>query len=64
MQKLSEIEEKLKKEHIDIKNRYVKLKRCKICSFNFKNNIVIIINRSIFSKSINYNCFKYCPYYR
>ena len=28
MQKLCEIEEKLKKEHIDIKSRYVKLKRC------------------------------------
>ena len=26
MQKLCEIEEKLKKEHIDIKSRYVKLK--------------------------------------
>ena len=29
LQKLCEIEEKLKKEHIDIKSRYVKLKRCK-----------------------------------
>ena len=29
MQKLIQIEEKLKKEHIDIKSRYVKLKRCK-----------------------------------
>ena len=29
MQKLIQIEEKLKKEHIDIKIRYVKLKRCK-----------------------------------
>ena len=29
MQKLSEIEEKLLKEHIDIKTRYVKLKKCK-----------------------------------
>ena len=29
MQKLTEIEQKLKKEHIDIKSRYVKLKRCK-----------------------------------
>ena len=28
MRKLCEIEEKLKKEHIDIKSRYVKLKRC------------------------------------
>ena len=29
MQKLSQIEEKFKKEYIDIKIRYVKLKRCK-----------------------------------
>ena len=29
MQKLLQIEEKLKKEHIDIKSRYVKIKRCK-----------------------------------
>ena len=27
MQKLSEIEQKLKKEHIDIKRRYIKLKK-------------------------------------
>ena len=30
MQKLCEIEEKLKKEHIDIKSRYVKLKDANI----------------------------------
>ena len=29
MEKLSQIDEKLQKEHIDIKRRYVKLKRCK-----------------------------------
>ena len=29
MQKLCEIEEKLKKEHVDIKRRYIKIKRCK-----------------------------------
>ena len=28
MQKLIQIEEKLEKEHNDIKSRYVKLKRC------------------------------------
>ena len=27
LQKLSEIEEKLQKDHIDIKHRYIKLKR-------------------------------------
>ena len=29
LQKLSEIEEKLQKDYIDIKKRYIKLKRCK-----------------------------------
>ena len=29
LQKLSEIEEKLLKDYIDIKHRYIKLKRCK-----------------------------------
>ena len=29
IQKLSEIEQKLQNEHIDIKSRYVELKRCK-----------------------------------
>ena len=29
IQKLDEIEQKLQKGHIDIKSRYVKLKRCK-----------------------------------
>ena len=45
IQKLCKIEEKLKKEHLDIKSRYIKLEM-QICSFNFKNNIIIIINRS------------------
>ena len=49
MQKLTEIEQKLKKEHINIKSRYVKLKRCKYALFNFKNNIIIVIDRIIFS---------------
>ena len=29
LQKLSEIEEKLRKDYIDIKHKYIKLKRCK-----------------------------------
>ena len=29
LKKLSEIEEKLQKDYIDIKKRYIKLKRCK-----------------------------------
>ena len=59
MQKLCEIEEKLKNEHIDIKSRYVKLKRCKYAlliiktillslsiGFSFLNSLIIIV-RSI-----------------
>ena len=45
MQKLIQIEEKLKKEHIDIKSRYVKLKRCK-CA-------LLILKTSLLSLSID-----------
>ena len=40
MQKLSEIEQKLKKEHIDIKSRYVKLKRCKYALLILKTTLL------------------------
>ena len=40
MQKLSEIEQKLKKEHIDIKSRYVKLKRCKYALLSLKTTLL------------------------
>ena len=40
MQKLCEIEEKLKKEHIDIKSRYVKLKRCKYALLILKTTLL------------------------
>ena len=40
MQKLSQIEEKLKKEYIDIKIRYVKLKRCKYALLILKTTIL------------------------
>ena len=67
LQKLSEIEEKLQKDYIDIKKRYIKLKRCKYAdyfSFNFKNNFIVTINRFKFFKSnINYS-FINCPHYR
>ena len=59
MKKLSEIEEKLKKEHIDIKNSYVRLKRCKYAllilkttllslsiGFSFLNPLIIIVSSS------------------
>ena len=44
MQKLSEKEEKLQKEHIDIKSRYVKLKRCKY--------VILILKTTLLSLSI------------
>ena len=40
MQKLTEIEQKLKKEHIDIKSRYVKLKRCKYALLILKTTLL------------------------
>ena len=39
MKKLSQIEEKLQKEHIDIKRRYVKLKRCKYALLILKTTL-------------------------
>ena len=60
MQKLSEIEQKLQKEHIDIKSRYVKLKRCKYAllilktvlislsiGLSFINPLIIIVSSTI-----------------
>ena len=60
MQKLSEIEQKLQKEHIDIKSRYVKLKRCKyallilktvlislLIGLSFINPLIIIVSSTI-----------------
>ena len=44
MKKLSEIEEKLLKEHINIKTRYVKLKRCKY--------VLLILKTTLLSLSI------------
>ena len=49
MKKLCEIEEKLKKEHIDLKTRYVKLKRCKYALLILKTTLLSL------SKFINYN---------
>ena len=40
MSKLNEIEKKLKKEHIDIKNSYVKLKRCKYALLILKTTLL------------------------
>ena len=56
LQKLSEIEEKLQKDYIDIKKRYIKLKRCKYALLILTNNFIIIINRLKFFKSYINNC--------
>ena len=60
MQKLSEIEEKLQNEHINIKKRYVKLKRCKYAllilkttllslsiGLSFLNPLIIIVSSTV-----------------
>ena len=60
MQKLSEIEEKLLKEHINIKTRYIKLKRCKYAllilkttllslsiGLSFLNPLIIIVSSTV-----------------
>ena len=44
MQKLSEIEEKFNKNYITIKNRYVRLKRCKYALLSLKT---ILLSLSI-----------------
>ena len=40
LQKLSEIEKKLRKDYIDIKNRYIKLKRCKYALLILKTTLL------------------------
>ena len=40
LNKLSEIEEKLQKDYIDIKNRYIKLKRCKYALLILKTSLI------------------------
>ena len=43
MRKLTEIEQKLKKEHINIKHRYVKLKRCKYALLILKATLLSLL---------------------
>ena len=40
LNKLSEIEEKLRKDYIDIKHRYIKLKRCKYALLILKTSLI------------------------
>ena len=46
LQKLSEIEEKLQKDYIDIKKRYIKLKRCKYALLILKTTLSLSIGLS------------------
>ena len=50
LQKLSEIEEKLQKDYIDIKKRYIKLKRCKYALLILKT---VLLSLSIGLSFIN-----------
>ena len=47
LNRLSEIEEKLQKDYIDIKKRYIKLKRC-IYALLILNKFNLIINWFVF----------------
>ena len=50
LQKLSEIETKLQKDYIDIKKRYIKLKRCKYALLIFKTTLLSLsIGLSLFN---------------
>ena len=42
LNKLSEIEEKLQKDYIDIKHRYIKLKRCKYALLILKTSLILL----------------------
>ena len=55
LQKLSEIEEKLQKDYIDIKHRYIKLKRCKYALLILKTSLISL---SIGLSFINYRKYK------
>ena len=56
LNKLSEIEEKLQKDYIDIKKRYLKLKRCKYALLILKTTLLSLsIGLSFFKSNINYS---------
>ena len=48
LQKLSEIEEKLQKDYIDIKHTYIKLKRCKYALLILKTSLISLSIRLYF----------------
>ena len=62
LKKLSDIEEKLNKDYLDIKNRYVRLKRCKYILLILKTVLIQFINQFIIYQSSNNNSFKCSTY--
>ena len=48
LNKLNEIEEKLQKDYIDIKKRYIKLKICKYALLILKTSLISLINWFVF----------------
>ena len=61
LQKLCEIEEKLQKDYIDIKNRYVKLKRCKYALLILKTSLISLSNGLSFINSLIMIVSSLCP---
>ena len=62
LQKLSEIEAKLEKDYIDIKKRFIKLKRCKYSLLILKTSLISLsIGLSFINPLI---IIKSCSYYR
>ena len=60
MQKLIQIEEKLEKEHIDIKSRYVKSKRYKYALLILKTTLLSLSIGLSFLNPLIINSIKYC----
>ena len=61
LQKLSEIEEKLQKGYIDIKHRYIKLKRCKYALLILKTTLLSLSIGLSFLNPILINCLINSP---
>ena len=63
LQKLSEIEEKLQKDYIDIKKRYIKLKRCKYALLILKTSLISLSIGLSFINPLIIIAIKSCSYY-
>ena len=60
MQKLCKIEKKLQNEDIDIKKRYIKLKRCKYALLILKTKLLSLSIGLYFLNPLIINSIKYC----